>query len=531
MKYTINVLSPVHVGTGETLTPLEFITGDRFAVFDTYAFFTARPERAEEFTARLSGTSASQLGTLRLNSLLRDEEASNRDYWAYSALLAGPVKAALGQDRLGEVRRAIKTPDGRPYIPATSIKGAIRTALAYFEYSKHEDQLQDLIAQRVRDEKDRHQTLQRQIFLALQGKEATHDYLRALSISDPEPVAAEDGLMVAWGKVLSSPIAFSGSRMLDRKSEFKSYNLFSEAVRRGVQLTGRLDLNQKLLSSPKAAQMQWQPHQAALSIERMCEAVNAFAADVCKWEREYFHQVDEFGCDTIVRFYEGLLSYIEEVKTRSDTLLLSIGQGSGWHKMTVGLLLEKAMPKGQFDRIRTGTARRREEFQYPKSRKLVMRADQEVWAPFGWIAFRLPGAPPVPKLLDMDTLMAEQPAPSPRTEERSTGAGRRGPGPGGAGGRRPPPRAESPPRRPEPPLKMPAMPRPQPRPAPSSGPRIGERINAEIVFKEGGKVRVRLATGAELDMEWPVCPRSIGETIKVRVARVDASGKVTKVVP
>jgi len=262
-----------------------------------------------------------------------------------------------------------------------------------------------------------------------------------------------------------------------------------------------------------------------LSIKRICEAVNTFAADVCKWEQKYFRQVDEFGCDTIVRFYEGLLSYVEEVKTRTDTLLLSIGQGSGWHKMTVGLLLEKAMPKDQFDRIRTGTSRRREEFQYPKSRKLVMRADQIVWAPFGWIALRFPGAPLAPKLLDMEELMREQPSPSPQPRPSSSQRPYRS----GQGGRRPPPRQKLPERRPEPPPKMPAMPKPQPRPAPSSGPRIGERINAEIIAKEGSKVSVRLADGRQLTMEWPYCPRSIGETIKFSIGRDRPRGDETEV--
>lgn len=331
--------------------------------------------------------------------------------------------------------------------------------------------------------------------------------------------------MVAWGKVLSAPIDLNGHRMPNRPSEFKHYNLFSEAIKPGISLSGRLAFQQKLLSSPEAAkEMKWKEHQAALSVEQICRAVNTFAGDICEWERCYFRQIDEFGCGAIAGFYESLLAYVEEAKKTSDTLLLSIGQGSGWHKMTVGLLLEKSMPKDQFDRIRTGLARQRLEYQYPKSRKLVMRGEGAVWAPFGWIALRLPGAPPAPKLVDTEELMKEQKEPQP--SGAPSGFPRRE-----EGRFRPSPRPPGPPVRPEPPPSMP-KPLPQARPAPQGKVKKGERVPAEVLSNEGGVVRVRLlgASGEELSFR-AYYPHQAGAKVKIKVMKVDAAGKVTEVVP
>lgn len=283
--------------------------------------------------------------------------------------------------------------------------------------------------------------------------------------------------------------------------------------------------------------MQWTPHQSTLSIESICRAVNTFAADICKWELDYFRQVESIDCKSIVRFYEGLSERVAAAQERSDTLFLSIGQGSGWHKMTVGLLLEKAvreggMDKGQFDRIRTGTARYRQEFQYPKSRKVAVGGEGNVWLPFGWIALRLPDAPPVPKLVDMEALMAEQRA-EPEPRRGSSGFRGRSERPSGSRPReqRPQTRFEAPPRRAEP---LPAIPKSLPKPEPKAQgkPRIqkGDQVPAEVLSCEGGMVRVRLTGAAGEELEFRVFRSfNIGDKIKVKVESLDVAGRVTKV--
>lgn len=170
---------------------------------------------------------------------------------------------------------------------------------------------------------------------------------------------------------------------------------------------------------------------------------------------------------------------------------------------------------------------------FPRSRRLAARG-QRAGAPFGWIALRLPDAPPVEPLVDMAALMAGQRM-QPEQHVSPSGVRRRSERPSGAGprDRRSQTRFEAPPRRAEPPPVIPkSLPRPEPQP-PKTRYKVGDQVAAEVLSNDNRTVRVRLleANGEELKFDRAYYPRKQGERTKVKIVKMDAAGKVTRVAP
>ena len=63
--------------------------------------------------------------------------------------------------------------------------------------------------------------------------------------------------------------------------------------------------------------------------------------------------------------------------------------------------------------------------------------------------------------------------------------------------------------------------------------KVGAKVNATILKKDGSKVTVRLETdeNEELVFERPYYPGLIGAKVKLRIAGIDVTGKINKVIP
>ena len=90
----------------------------------------------------------------------------------------------------------------------------------------------------------------------------------------------------------------------------------------------------------------------------------------------------------VLRFYTGLKTLIEQAD--AHTCYLCLGEGAGWNKRTIGMLLEQD-EHFDFKKLRKTLrlAHERLNFEYPKSRKMLMKSDDEVQAVFGWVRIRL----------------------------------------------------------------------------------------------------------------------------------------------
>jgi CRISPR-associated protein Csm5 len=391
-EYKLTAIAPGHIGTGEVLSPMEYyLDPGSLVIYDPIRLFELHPDLMDQEIQRLGGR------TFNLTSLKRElrEALSDPRNQLYRAGYFSPVVRAqlTNMGRQGEVRLTTKTVKFEPFIPGSSLKGALRTAWAYASYRKsgNADLLTQLVSARD-EEKD--QTVTRAIFRTSRGDRANFDLLRALSISDTVPVSSEN-LRVVAERVLSASIQADGQRC-HSQDEFKQYWIFAEALAPGTILRGRMSFDLRLLAEPANQLLGWSSHQRTFSPSSLIRAVNEFSLRVVRRELDYFQSIRGKNSSTVVSFYQDkLMPALNQASehNQANVCYLSIGHGSGWHKLTLGLLLSDSLSPEQFSdlRQRLGLARNRLAYIYPKTRKVIMQTEENFSHPWGWIKLELEG--------------------------------------------------------------------------------------------------------------------------------------------
>ncbi|MCS7250735.1 MAG: type III-A CRISPR-associated RAMP protein Csm5, partial [candidate division WOR-3 bacterium] len=123
MKIKIQILSPVHIGTGEKKNRMAFIIKNQNISFineDLFNFLVNKTGLTDKFIkwAQEGGNDISQF--LKDHSEIKKEVLNN-------PLYSLPIRGTIEK----EVALHIKDPSNQFFIPGSSIKGAIRTALLY----------------------------------------------------------------------------------------------------------------------------------------------------------------------------------------------------------------------------------------------------------------------------------------------------------------------------------------------------------------------------------------------------------------
>ena len=212
-RYTLTCLSPVHVGTGNQLSKFDGAYQDRqWFVIDLDAVL-ARGVDADAL-ARAMG-----------------ERNFSWDIWLQQHGLAAADVAAYAlpcpQDPdTVAVRDAIKTYLRQPYLPGTSVKGALRTAVLTRlltdarnagtpEWRKVQYQLEEL--------RGNPRWLGQPVERAVLGRNPNHDLMRAVQVVDSQPVAVE---RLAVGLVWTYTLR--GSRLVEKRESDGDYKNFVE---------------------------------------------------------------------------------------------------------------------------------------------------------------------------------------------------------------------------------------------------------------------------------------------------------------
>ena len=132
-KLSLLTLAPIHIGNGEKYTSREFIYENKKFYFpDMGKFYNKMVEKrlAEKFEAFLIQTRPNARNN-RLISFLNDNRIAERSFGGYSISETGleSDKNPNSAGAINEVNKFIRDAFGNPYIPGSSLKGAIRTIL------------------------------------------------------------------------------------------------------------------------------------------------------------------------------------------------------------------------------------------------------------------------------------------------------------------------------------------------------------------------------------------------------------------
>ena len=494
MERLVQCLSPVHVGTGKDLEPFDYIVEGQHYIrvhldavlermtpeqADTLAAWVSeRADRIVDLEGPKGGADKRQLNE-RISSIRREMHLLNApgiDAALKEALLKDTTLARYhgerGFERSLQVREQAKDADETPLIPGSSIKGSLRTALAFValeEMAKDEpEELERALNKRLKEaenakrQRNNHkvrrlqesigQEIEQVVFRCGKQRQGRPDYtdihydlMRALSISDTCNAQAE--LIVPQIYTFVEQRSRDGRHRLDAQAP-----LIAEAHAPGNTFGLRLRIDGSLLRAasrnrrgdewihfeqrvrrafgPEVAQLLPDAPDAQLDravLTRIETAARRFAKAIVAAERRWEERHGHGSTAALRDFYEKLDGLMGKglVPLRlgwgshfmGTTLLLVLKEDAGWRSILDRCfqVFDIGIPPGP----RRGMDRKIDLDDFPRSHRLVADGDRRPVAPLGWVALA-PTAEELPgPLLEKDRLVVRS-----RGEEH--GQGRRG---------------------------------------------------------------------------------------------------------
>ena len=377
-KYQLETITPVHIGSGETLNQIDgYYANGRWYHIDLDRILAHPSADINALTSEMS-----QRG-FRWGDYLSQQNMDPAELSAYS--LACPQSPEET-----EIREAIKTVNNCPYIPGSTLKGAIRTALLGDILSRNDEVFNEnnqrfinIVNQTPRGN-PRTEHPAREIEKNVFGKDPNHDLLRTLQISDTTPIET-DALEIgtAWTVTLNSD-----EQLVQKIDRGRHYKNFVQQIPAGKRLTFTLKIDELLLREAEKKRLNFKDFQEQ-NLKSIAAACRSLSADMLATELEFF---DIYDLDEVAQFYIKLEDSSKHF--RKDTFLLQIGWGTGYHANTItGVFANSFNPHQEMwlklrKRFRLGESRsRRGQYdarEFPKTRRVLYHGQNPI-STFGWV--------------------------------------------------------------------------------------------------------------------------------------------------
>lgn len=356
MKYKLKTFTPIHIGTGETIHPVEYLVEKKFCRINMSELFKDNNFDNGKFIQQ------SMKGFLYLGEFTPELA---RRYVRYELKIIPQCVNALLSKR-GEVREFLKSSD-LPYIPGTSLKGALRTAVLWNSLKEPSREMNKVVNRLTRFRKEPKKVddeLEKLVF----GEDPKYDIFKVFHISDSVPKTTED-LEVYEIRTLTT--TRDGHR-------WKEFSVFIEGLKQGIELKGSLKIDEWLFSSPE-----WGFANKQNLVKSLPSYCNQFAKSLIQEEKRFYQKYDRpTELKGIISVYNGLENELK--KCSENEFLLHFAWGTGWHSMSIGRLLQE-YPNFDFRKLRE-MYRLGKSFvpEFPKTRRIVFKENVPV-SILGWV--------------------------------------------------------------------------------------------------------------------------------------------------
>ena len=366
---TIELLSPLHIGTGSSL--LEDIdwtrVGDWVYVANQNRLLEAVLERAQAERGGDEVVVIQAITGMKLSDLRDAGWLTRDDFREGSPLFRYRLR---GRPAMNQIAEQIKDVYGGPYLPGSSLKGALRTLLAVGGAMVRKlpfDRLE-------RSRSWAAQPVERKLF----GRNPNYDLLRALQVSDSGPVSLDHLSLerVNIYPTAGQPTQYGRQRGLD---------IDVEAPRQGTTFQVPIKIEGYLFSEQAERTLRFgQRKNWLLNLPQWGRVI---AGHRIADEIEFFQQRADGR--VALGFYNRLAQTWEGLG--ENELLLQVGWGTGWLSKTFGKLLQEntqAFERMVKDYRMTMERGREAGDPFPRSRHLV-RVGEHPAMPLGWIKVNL----------------------------------------------------------------------------------------------------------------------------------------------
>jgi len=268
------------------------------------------------------------------------------------------------------VREAMKTVHQQPYLPGTSVKGALRTAVLCYL-------LQPQLERAGRSREWLEQPVERVVL----GPNPNHDLMRSVHVSDTAPADLE---RLAVGLIWTYTLR--GDRLVEKREQNSEYKTFVEWLTPDTTLRLDIRLDEFLFTDAANRDLRWRGDQTQ-AVQQLARTCNTHAHTIITAEQQFYAT---HGLDVLRDYYAELEVTLNALPDRA--FLLNIGWGGGWTVKTVGDLLHKALGDGSFrqlrQRYRLGISPRTRQLDlnapFPKTRRIAYESGAARWA-LGWV--------------------------------------------------------------------------------------------------------------------------------------------------
>lgn len=384
-NYKVKTLSPVHIGSGNALTPLDYVFEGGSLCRVNVDEMLKHELDIEQFIDR-----AGQ-GIIVLEDYAKIEALKH--LW-YKLKIDNDARDALqssSPDR-GNVKEFIKT-RGLPYLPGSSLKGSMRTCLAecileYNNYAKNNAKRNVLGAMNNRDGLSRRRKkadnyLGKTVF----GGDPGGDIGRVLQVSDTQLCNMGD---LEVGKIVLLK--------KERGSRFGwQSHVFLECLTLGTTLNGVIKLDDFLIKhdQPTLRNKLGDFKGKTIFLIDLAEVMRESSMNRILREKKFYEQIRGEEIEPVIRFYTDLEKKLEEMN--EGKFLLQVGWGTGWQSKTVsgylkqeGLVhpvvesyrLDEPSPRGRRNRNRNPND------DFPVTRNIHF-CEGEPSMPLGWMEVEL----------------------------------------------------------------------------------------------------------------------------------------------
>ena len=345
----VKVLTPLHIGTGQKLTEsFDYVCHHgRTYRLNLDALAAELYARDPKLTEQLLRTPPGQL--------LKPEDL--RPDAPYVRYVLG------GTPSVQEFREALKDAHDRPYIPGSSLKGALRTVIAWKAWKELELSLSLL------DVKASAKFAAKLIEKTIFGPDPNHDLLRALRLSDSKPEG-------------TGALGIYQVRVWTARGGAAPISL--EAINPETEFVLEATIDETLFS-------EWakQARGFPFSHRDWLDSIPEFALRRAKERLE--REIDFWQKAGLKELIYPLLKSITELKKQGGIgFPLQLGFGTGWEGTTIGAPL-KEDPQWQevhqtYNLGRAPRARgQTPPDEFPRSRRVVVDPAGKPMAPLGWV--------------------------------------------------------------------------------------------------------------------------------------------------
>lgn len=383
IRYRLTVLTPLLVGDGQRLAPIDYMVWkDQVNVLDQKKIFRllAKSPRLDSYLAQIRRAEKldfNSWGGYAQNYALRRIALE-------SAALSRVFERTLPEHLF--VPTFATTPTGGIYVPATALKGVLRTALLSRRLNpSHWTQACEKLEAAERPPRAPAELLETAA-LGSHGQSRTRGLL--ISDSDPRPAGGLTRVYLTRTATLVDRAArlelgwkLSPRGTVEARRAADATPCLAEMAVPGTVFEGSISLPPFLSRTETLRALNWKESPGPL---RYAEASNALAARTLQIQRRWAEQA---GLATVARSLDVLEQRRMDLEASGSGCLICLGWGAGYLAKAVEPDSSDASAGRALRALPVTASSLRTGLPFPKTRRVVFAADQPAALP-GWAALQ-----------------------------------------------------------------------------------------------------------------------------------------------